>query len=228
MTDEPTPAATPQEGTQQAEEAPQAPDTGAPEGTPEVNWEQRYNDLRPQYDRTQTLVDRARQGDEQALTELLPGYGFQDPDQEFDDLEDPLEFDDPVEELRHELDQVKGQLTSEQEVKQQAQFEQAENDWIGGSIDELEGQLSEEFTDQERQAIGDLSKTMRNDQGYPDVAGAHEAIFKTVLEGRRAKWMDSKKRAPQVQSGSQAEGQPNLDDPKARREYMAERLSQDQ
>jgi hypothetical protein len=70
-----------------------APQQEAPAGPPEGYIEEkRYSDLRSNHDRINSLIDRARQGDEQAAEEL----GFQlHVDEEIPDPEDPELADDP-------------------------------------------------------------------------------------------------------------------------------------
>lgn len=239
MIDEPNQAATPDTGTQPEPEAPKAPEQGTPEGTPEVNWaeegpryQQRYDDLRPQWDRTNALLDRARQGDQEAAAEL--GFEFVDPDEDDGLYGGDDEYVDPDEELRQKVEAMEAYLSQGAEAQQQLADQEQEFSYIDDQLASVEKETGKQLSDEEAEVVGTLALQMRDERGAPDVKGAYERIYQTVLEKERGRWVDSKKRAPQVRAGSQAEGQPNLDDPdpavrrQNRRDFMAARLEQEQ
>ena len=89
----------------EAQEA--TPDTGTPEPTESVQndvFEQRYNELRPQYDRTQNELHRYQNDPEfraQLFQELAAENGY-----ELESEQEP-EYDDPYEKTQAELAELR-------------------------------------------------------------------------------------------------------------------------
>lgn len=195
----------------------------APEGTPgeqqQIDWQKRYDDLRPQFDRT--AQERAAlaaevqrvSSDADYQRELMASWGY-----EVDDGTP----DDPTDELRQqlsELQQWKSSLTAEQ---QQAQQERA----LQASIDEQFRAIDPngEFDKATREWLEAKSITVApRDDGMPDIAAAHKAFTDWELARQKA-WQQTKRRAPHIPAGGSAgTNVPDLDkmNPTELAEWMA-------
>ena len=193
------PAAEP-EGTRE----PEAPDASTPDDT---DYEKRYNDLRPEYDRTNQFVgalqgrygaeaqaEALRQiGDEDTLLGVL-GYEPGDDDADEDDFED--EFRDP------RVDQL---LELEQQREQEAHLDQLESH-IDTQIDELAKSAKVTLTDNEKNLI--FFAVGEGQDGLPDV----ESAFKTVtgLRDEAIKsYKEKAKQAPSPPAKGSGSGEPS-------------------
>ena len=220
----------PDEQVPQIEETPDAPDQAAPDGTPadtatpEVNWEERYSNLQPEYTRAtqeaaqyREIIDLARQGDPEALS--LLGLDLAEEPQ----ADEEPEYVDPDE----RLSAMEQYLLQRAEQEQQAQQEQ---EWLAAaeqSVQEQVAQLEKEHGDLSEDDVAYLLDLASIDEnGMPDVVGAFERDQQR-LDAKRQAWVKSK-RAPQVRSGASASSQPNLDDPEERRDYLAQQLAANQ
>jgi hypothetical protein len=210
-----------------------APDTAAPDGTPAIesnddsqpapdtDWQNRYENLQPEYTRAtqeasqlRQVFDLARQGDPQALEYL----GLEPADTE-DDVDD-LDADEPL--TRQEFEsflQQQQQAISEQQA--QAELADLEAQYIDGEFKRLDPKG--QFKDAYKQAVLRLAVDFEDEDGIPDLEEAHKAL-QGLFEENREQYIKSK-RTPQVQSGASASHQPDLDDPDQRRAYMARRFA---
>jgi hypothetical protein len=108
-------------------EAPEAtPDTGTPEATEAPSaeqkdvFEQRYNELRPQYDRTQNELHRYQNDPafrEQLFNELATEFGYEMEGEPEDEYIDP---DEAVQRELQELKQWRNEFVEQQQLQQQA------------------------------------------------------------------------------------------------------------
>lgn len=202
--------------TQVVEEAP-AEDTPP---TPVIDWEKRYNDLRPTFD--QTAAER-RQLEEEV--ERLRAAQPVQPEYDEDDLED-----DPY---LAKLAEIEARLAAkEQQDAQRAQAEtlkqqrEQEYNHIDAELASIETEFSEELSDEEARMLGNYALANRDEHGRPDVRLAYET-FNKVFEGRKAKWVDKKRSAPATPAaGPGAVEVPDLSDRKARIAYINEQVQQ--
>jgi hypothetical protein len=216
-------------------EAPDAPQQDTGQDTPQeasVNWEERYNNLHPEYTRaTQQLseyeqvLDLARQGDPQAL-------GLLGLELEEEDGEDTFDFeDDPVQGLQSKVEALEARLAQEDEQTQAQQYLEAEIDFVNQRLGEVNEQAKKdtgsELSQEAIQAVGDLSRTdrFRKEDGEPDVQGAYQFLFQTLLPQQREAWVQSKKTA-RPGSGPAAAQNPDLDKERERVDHMAQRLQE--
>ena len=194
-----------------------APDTG----TPGIDYEQRYNDLRPKFDQTAQEAAQLRQwrqqleSDPDAQRQFLQSLGYE--------VEEPDQGTlDPNEDLRRELDELKSwkeNLTAEQAQAQQLKV--------------LEQSVNEQFTaipdlnPADREWVEDraLTRLPAREDGMPDIQAAYQALVErdNRLLAERAK---RRKSAPTFASGGKEGTQaPDLDDDETRHAYMAARLA---
>lgn len=214
-----------EEVTTAPDETQDTPNVAGPEGTPGtdqgIDYEKRYSDLRPEFDRTKQQLAQ--------YEELVTGLSSDDPDTraraaqalglEFvqDDVEDtPDETANPLE---TRLEALERQLAEQAAAVEQQQFlerAQAHVDAQFQALPDLE-EADKEWV------IARALELPADPNGLPDIQAAHQALrdYQTELQKR---WVSSKK-APHVSPvGSQATSTPNLDDPNERRAYMAEML----
>ena len=211
-------------------EAPATPDTpnpSAPTGTPDtpqVNYEQRYNDLRPQFDRTAQEAAELRSwkerltSDQDAQREFLQslGYEVEEPDQGY---QDPTATE--LAQLRKELSEVsqwKDNLTAEQQQAQQLQI-------INASVEEQFRSTAPDLDPATREWVETRALGMPpRDDGMPDIQGAFQA-FQAWETERQKQWATTKRSAPRFSAGGkEGTSAPNLDDQQARRDWMASQL----
>jgi len=149
------------------------------------------------------------------------GYDFEDPDDQEDDYDD-----DPQSELEQRLARLETQREAETSQAQQAQQKEAEVAFINAGLADLQQRTGrQDFSDEEFQALGLLSEKLRDSEGLPDVQAAYELIYTGVLPNERKRWVESK-RSPQAPAGRPGSQAPDLDDPRARQDYMAQRLAE--
>jgi hypothetical protein len=209
-----------------SDEAPVTPDTpeaSAPTGTPDINWEQRYNDLRPKFDQTAQeaaalRAEQERLNDEEYFKQLMAqrGYEVEEPDPGY---QDPTAAE--LERLRAQVTELAGwkdNLTQEQLQQQQLQQ-------INASVDEQFRATAPDLDPATREWVETKALSMApRDDGMPDIQGAYQAFTDWELE-RQKQWRTQKKRAPHVAAGG-AEGvtAPNLDDPDQMLQWQMNRL----
>lgn len=165
------------------EEATSAPD----QGTPEHDWEKRYNDLRPEYDRTTQEAAEYRQFLEQLdsdpeVQEQVLRHLAQELDFEFEDTEVEDGEEDPLEDIRENLGHL---MSAEQQREAQGQAEQLERQ-IESEIDQLAQSENREFTDNEKELLLDAVVTAMLANNQPaDVQAAYER-----LTGAEKSWQE--------------------------------------
>lgn len=204
---------------------PEAPDQGhAEESQAAVDFEKRYNDLRPEYDRVtqrssqlEQLISAAQQGDPEALDAL----GLEPAE---DDTQNDDEYVDPYESLSQKVESLEEMLARQQEEEQNFARFQQENEYVNSEVEKLEQKLGRDIGEEEYDLITSWAASMRDEQGRPDVAAAYDKWDK-LLNAKKKDYFESKK-APQVGTGAAATKEVNLDDPNERHEYIVSRLNQ--
>jgi hypothetical protein len=192
-----------------------APDHGTPE--PQINWQKRYEDLRPQFDRTNQQL--AQLNDEEGRKQLMAQWGY-----EVEDAPPEQEWVDPNQEVLQKLQELEDWKNQRTQAEQEAEQLQ---------------RLSANVDDQFRVAAPDIDKETREwvttralnmdprEDGMPDIAGALEA-YGAWVEGQQKQWEEQRRkpRAPRIPSGGQeGTSAPDLSDREQRRAYMAEQYA---
>ena len=202
MQETPTDAAPP-------EGSPATPPESTDEGTPDIDYRKRFEDLQPELTKAQQsrselerTIQAAQAGDREALDAL--GIPYEDGDDEEFDFED-----DPYEALRAEINQLKESHSSEQEQKLQRE----EDAFIDNKVKELEESSKFDLTDEEFDIVRDRACGDRAPNGEPNVKGAFEA-FKKIAEKAGERYLASKNEAAKAPVGSPGEEKidPNDDD----------------
>ena len=223
-----------------ATEAPETPDTPTSEGTPAeasaeatpeaseekaIDWQSRYDNLRPQWDRTkQQLTEvepylpliQSLQSDPVATIRALQEQYGDELGQEYDDDD---EFEDPGERALRILQE---QQETAQQTADRERREQMEEQYVGAGIDDLAKRDNVNLSDDAQTLIYALSthEAMRGDDGRPDVEAAYDAL-RAFEKEVRDNYVASKK-APRIPSGRAGEKSPDLSNDEERVRYMAE------
>lgn len=222
MADEPVAAPPAPEDTPAVPEAPASPDTPTPESPEVIDYKQRYEDLRPEFDRRNELLAdiegrngperQARALQEHARIELEDEEALAEEDDEFELPPDPSE----------EIAEIRQELAERDEASQQAEFNDLEDRYITATLGDLEGKENLKLTDDEKELVRNYGLNNRDEfDGKPDLEGGFAAL-KASLEADRKRYMESKRNAVLAPVGTEGEQKINTRDPEARRKAMAD------
>lgn len=221
MPDEATPAPeetqdTPSVETASTEEKPveEAPAASDP-------WEQRYNDLRPEFDRRNALLSAAegQQGPE-AQAQALRQLGVEVEMAEAEDDKDD-EFLSDVERLEQRLAAQEEKFTQREQQEQEAHFQKLEETFIESTLSEIEGKESVKLSERETKVVVNNALANRLENGEPDLQGAFDDL-KGIKSAARDEYLASKKNVPAPPIGSAGEDKIDFSNPDARRKFMAD------
>jgi hypothetical protein len=180
---------------------------GADEGRSAFNFEEGYNQLRPEYTRTTQQLSEAEQrlseyeafmeaiSDPDTQAEALASLGFE---METGVTPEPEEFADPLEQEVQYLKGVVEQLQQGRELEAATQEEsellEMRDNYIGQTLDYIEQQTQTKFDEQDEEILGNLAIAMSDAEGVPDVQGAYNVLYGEtgLLERQRAQWIESK------------------------------------
>lgn len=206
-------------------QAPDLPDTPAAPAAPDVpttgeghaaaetpNYEQRYNDLRSEFDRRNpdyTLLDRARQGDIDALQQLGLPVEFDDGSQEQEFDPDTLAYDPDALQayIAQQVQQGVQQALSPFEQQQQAQQVEMQSAAALHAIDGFES-----LDDGTQDVIWTLAQALpRSSDGLYDVQSAYQQIA-AAREHAVNQWSSTKPKGPAPGQGQAATDVPPNED----------------
>lgn len=185
------------------------------------NWEQRYNDLRPEFDRRNALLTAAEghQGPE-AQAQALRQLGVEVDFEEEEEPEEDETWVDPDE----RFDRLEKRLAERDEEAEAADFAAREEAWLDNALTEVEAKEGLKLSQAETKIVLDIALANRNPQnGEPNVQGAVEALKESWTE-RQANYRASKK-SPAAPVGSTGEAKVDFSNDKERRKFMAEDLA---
>lgn len=184
---------------------------------PSVDYEQRYNDLRPQFDRHNQELAQYRQ--------LVEGLSSDDPHTrqaaaealniEFVDTDgDEDEYEDPIVQRLAAIDR---RLTAREERERKTE----EDRFLNEATHKVESQLEAldvepEFRDWILTKALSMEKTP---DGLPDIKAAH-VQFNRMVNAMQKSWVKTKKGSPVSPVGTSGTQVPNLDDPTERLAWM--------
>lgn len=218
MADVPTPEAPESSGTPTIE--PTTPVPGAPDGdssaVPEINWEQRYNDLRPEADRRATLLAdiEGRNGPERQSQALRQYANLEIEPDDPDPVDDEDFFNVP--DPSSEIAQLKQELAEDKAQAEQARQNEAEAEYVEQTVAQLEKQDNLSLTDDEYNYVVNYGLTHRDEfDGRPDLEGGLAAL-KAVQQAGQQRYLKSKETAALAPTGSTGEPNINFRDKEAR------------
>ena len=185
------------------------PDNGTP-GT-EVNWQERYEHLQPEYTRAsqeaaeyRRLITAAQQGDAEAISLL----GFEITDSEPDDTPEYDEYD-PTAELIARLERLEQGISQREAQEQEQELLARAEQHIQSEVAGLQG-----LDEQDVAWVVDRALSLPLDeQGLPDIKSAHRD-FAEWDRARQDRWeQQRKRRAPApIAGGQEGTDAPNWDE----------------
>lgn len=217
QTGTPTSPTTPESGAPVTE----PPGTGSPSESPEeIDWKQRYEDLRPEADRRASLLAdiEGRNGPERqeaalaehARVELAEEEEAEEPEDEFD-LRDPHE----------EIDAIRQELAERDEMTREAEFDQLEQQYCESTVEGLEGSENFKLSDEEYDFVVNRALANRDQHdGKPDLEGSFKALKKSILARNKGVFDSKEAFVPPI--GTEGEPKIDLRDKEARQKVMTE------
>lgn len=212
----------PEDAAPQSEETPETTDEAASQETPaespaeSVDYQKRYDDLRPEFDRTTQRLKEFEEfygqlADPETQAQALKALGLElQQDEEDDD-----EYRDPDDELRQQVQELTAHQQQEAEVRQEAETAQLEQMYVEQEIGKL-GNLSEAWKKQ----IAEFAVAYEDDEGLPDVKGVYDQLVALAKEDRE-NYVKSKK-SETVQAGTAGIESIDMNDEDARRKVVAD------
>lgn len=203
-------------------------DNGTPDATPDIDFEQRYNDLRSEFDRRNQQYAEAEQleavlageAGPEAQAQALAAFGIElEGDEEFDEFDDELDEYDPD----ARIDRLESFLEEQQMAAEEEAMAEAEQEYLAEGLGILEEQEGREFSDQELETLVSIAVANPDDQGVPDLAFAHQHL-NDLIQDRQQAWVQSKRSGRVPGSGVAAEKAVDLNDEEARVQWMADRI----
>lgn len=184
-----------------------APEPGqGPDEGKTFDFEQGYNQLRPEYTRTTQQLSEAQQrlsdydaflqalSDPETQAEALASIGFEmetgaPQDEEFTD---PLEAE--VQNLRSVVEELRQGRELEAASREEEDLLDVRDNYIGEYLTYIEGESQMKFNDRDEEVLGNLAIAMADENGVPDVQGAFDTLYgdEGLLERQRSQWIDSK------------------------------------
>lgn len=182
----------------------------------EIDWKQRYEDLRPEADRrASTIADLEGKNGPERQAEALRQFNVElEPDEEDEPLDDDLR--DPIE----EIDQMREEQRTQAEEAEDAEFNRLESKYLEESVEKIEADTEAKYNDEEYGFIVTHALANRGEGGRPDIDGGINAL-KAIQTQAQEKYRKSKRTAPPP-LGTEGEKKIDLKDPEARRQYMKE------
>lgn len=206
-----------------------APDAASPveetpaestDSTPAVDWEQRYNSLRPEYDRSNQLLAAARgEHGPEAQIDALRQLGVEAQMDEEQEPEDD-EWQDPDE----RIDRLEGLLAEQREAEEIAHFQQLEDEYIDSTLSEIEKEANVKLSEREERIVINAGLANRLSDGRPDLQGAFDDL-KGIKDDAGEAYLKSKKEAPKAPIGTAGEQQIDPRNKDARNKIMAEEIA---
>lgn len=203
-------------------------DNGTPDATPDIDFEQRYNDLRSEFDRRNQQYAEAEQleavlageAGPEAQAQALAAFGIElEGDEEFDEFDDELDEYDPD----ARIDRLESFLEEQQMAAEEEAMAEAEQEYLAEGLGILEEQEGREFSDQELETLVSIAVANPDDQGVPDLAFAHQHL-NDLIQDRQQAWVQSKRSGRVPGSGVAAEKAVDLDNEETRVQWMADRI----
>lgn len=203
-------------------------DNGTPDATPDIDFEQRYNDLRSEFDRRNQQYAEAEQleavlageAGPEAQAQALAAFGIElEGDEEYDEFDDELDEYDPD----ARIDRLESFLEEQQMAAEEEAMAEAEQEYLAEGLGILEEQEGREFSDQELETLVSIAVANPDDQGVPDLAFAHQHL-NDLIQDRQSAWVQSKRSGRVPGSGVAAEKAVDLNDEEARVQWMADRI----
>jgi hypothetical protein len=221
QTGTPTSPTTPEPGAPVTE----PPGTGSPSESPEdIDWKQRYEDLRPEADRRASLIAdiEGRNGPDRQRQALADHARIELAEEE-EEAEEP-EFGEDEFDLRdpnEEIDAIRQELAERDERASEAEFDQLEREYTERTVEALEESENVKLSDEGYDLVVNYGLAHRDPHdGKPDFEGGFAAL-KAERQAANASYLQSKETfVPPV--GTEGEPKIDLRDKEARQKVMTE------
>lgn len=192
--------------------------------TPDVDWQQRYEHLQPEFTRAtqevsqyRQLVDALQADDLDTRRQAAAMLGIELVDDDDDGLED-----DPLSPLAQRLDRLEQHLATSHEQQQLQAAQDQDITYLDTAFGQIERELGRELTEHEVRLLTGAALVQRDEHGRPNVQAAWQ-LAQQIEQDHQKRWATTK-RAPHVSAAGQQGAQaPNLDDRDERQQYMLER-----
>lgn len=191
------------------------------EQQPTVDWEQRYNSLRPEFDRSNQLLAAAR-GDHgpEAQMQALHQLGV-DVQQE---AEEEDEFEDPYDALMRRQESLEQKVLAREEAEQQAELQKQEKQLVDEGLAKLEKDGKVQLSKQEKAWITNNALADRSQfESIDDLNAALRAAFDAHMGFQKSayeRYLASKKETDMAPVGAVGEESIDLSDPRKKLDWM--------
>lgn len=195
------------------------------EQEPTVNWEQRYESLRPEYDRNNQLLAAARgEHGPEAQIEALRQFGV---NAELEEEEQEDELEDPYERQQREIEELRQSQQQRDEAEQEAEFISLEAQFVDATLKEISDAENVTLSTKEKKWVETQAKANRLENGEPNLKGAFDDL-KGIKSAARDEYLASKK-APKAPAGAVGEEKIDLSvkNKDKRNEWMAAQIASD-
>lgn len=135
--------------------------------------------------------------------------------EEDDEDDDDLLGDDPTEDLRRELEELKQLYSQDVQTREQQQQEDQIEGQVAEQIEELQDKEGREFTDKELELLFSYAVSNPSNDGNPDVQGAFDALTGAYSTYQKD-WINRKKAPRPPGQGTPASRDFDIRDRKAR------------
>lgn len=209
--------------------APENTDTADGANAPDestIDYAKRYNDLRPEFDRTKQQLSeleafKASLSDPQTRADALSAIGLQFEEEEEDD--DTPDFDDPIESLAQRVNRIEAERQAADDAAAEEARQEQTADYILSEIDKIEKSIGRGLTKTETKLVSLAAQAEPDERGVPNVAAAW-AELQAEHEARQQEYFKTK-RAPRAPGGQSASKQPDLSKADERADFIDAALS---
>lgn len=203
----------------EAQETPEAPEAASQETPAPVettDWQKRYEDLRPEYDRGQQRLSQfeefyAQLADPETQAEALRALGLELEQEEAEEGDDYIDPDD-------RFAKIEDYITQQETARQEAEVEKLERQYIDQELSALEEEHGE-LDDTQRDFLRKIALAYEDDEGFPDVASAYEAAV-TYSKASQQRYLKSK-RSEKPEQGTASVESVDMGDEDSRRNAVA-------
>lgn len=176
---------------------PETPDTGAPteasSESPEIDWKQRYEDLRPEADRRQSVLSdiEGRNGPDRQAAALAEVARIELEEAQAEEPEDEYDFDLPPD-PNERLDALERERAEERAEQQDAEFNRLEGQYLESTVGKLEDEANIRLSDEQYAFVVNNALANRDPHdGKPDIDGSF-AQFKAMMDSAGESWAQTK------------------------------------
>lgn len=175
--------------------------------TESVNWQERYENLQPEFTRTtqekaqlEELVNALQSDDPELRAAAAEAIGFELPDDDDDDDD----WEDPDERRIAQLEQTQQQLAEWAQEREENQNLEQYYEYVDDKLDEVVApKLGYDLTDDDIRDIVGAAERLGNDKGLPEPDWDGAVSWFQARENAIVERYKTTKRAPFVPSGGQ-------------------------